>query len=72
AELTGYNQPPTYAPALSGEVYRIYLTNERARQELGWEPTVDLHEGLRLTVEDIRAKLAAKAAEAADAEEGVS
>jgi len=58
AELTGYGVPRQHGPALSGEVFRIYVTNERARDELGWQPTVKLDEGLRLTVESIRAKLA--------------
>jgi UDP-glucose 4-epimerase len=55
AELTGYGEPRRHGPALSGEVFRIYVTNDRARDELGWEPTVALREGLRLTVESIRA-----------------
>ena len=58
AELTGYGEPRQHGPALSGEVFRIFVTNDRARDELGWQPTVELHEGLRLTVESIRAKLA--------------
>ena len=45
---------------MSGEVFRIYVTNDRARDELGWQPTVMLDEGLRLTVESIRAKLGAQ------------
>jgi nucleoside-diphosphate-sugar epimerase len=57
AELTGYGEPRQHRPALSGEVFRIYVTNDRARDELGWQPTVKLDEGLRLTVESIRAKL---------------
>ena len=60
AELTGYGEPRQHGPALSGEVFRIFVTNDRARDELGWQPTVELHEGLRLTVESIRAKLAAQ------------
>jgi len=63
AEVTGYTAPRIHAPALSGEVFRIYVTNERARLELGWQPTVALDEGLRLTVESIRAKLAAQTAQ---------
>jgi len=54
AELTGYGEPPIYAAALPGEVFRIFVTYERAQQELGWEPMVDLDEGLRRTVEAIR------------------
>ncbi len=60
AELTGHDQPRQNGPAMPGEVFRIYVTNDRARAELGWEPTVGLNEGLRLTVESIRASVAAQ------------
>jgi UDP-glucose 4-epimerase len=60
AELCGYGEPRQHGPALSGEVFRIFVTNDRARDELGWEPTVKLDEGLRLTVESIRVTLAAQ------------
>ena len=46
-----YPWRPAYAPPRPGEVYRIYLDPSRARRELGWEPRVELEEGLRLTVE---------------------
>jgi UDP-glucose 4-epimerase len=54
-ELTGYSGPRTHGPALGGEVFRIFVTNDRARDELGWAPTVSLDEGLRLTVKSISA-----------------
>ena len=60
AEWTGYGEPRQHGPALDGEVFRIYVTYERARRELGWEPTVGLDEGLRLTVESVRARIAAQ------------
>jgi len=50
-EVTGYPLEANYAPARPGETFRIYLTAERARQDLGWEPQVPLMEGLRKTVE---------------------
>ncbi len=49
--ITGYPQPARYGPPKPGETYRIYLDASRAKQELGWEPTVPLEEGLRYTVE---------------------
>lgn len=58
AELTGYGETREHGPALGGEVFRIFVTNDRARTGLGWEPAVMLDEGLRLTVESIRAKRA--------------
>jgi len=40
-----------FAPARLGEMERSCLDVTRAREELGWAPTVDLAEGLRRTVE---------------------
>jgi UDP-glucose 4-epimerase len=42
---------PVFAPARLGEMERSCLDVTRAREELGWAPTVDLAEGLRRTVE---------------------
>ncbi|HEX9017566.1 MAG TPA: NAD-dependent epimerase/dehydratase family protein [Anaerolineaceae bacterium] len=49
-EATGYPQAAKYAPARAGETFRIYLTAAKAKQDLGWEPSVTLQEGLRQTV----------------------
>ncbi len=49
--ITGYPQEAQHGPAKAGETFRIYLDASRAKAELGWEPTVDLQEGLRRTVE---------------------
>ena len=46
---TGYLEPRIQGEA-RGEIDRQYLASELARQVLGWEPRVDLPEGLRLTV----------------------
>jgi UDP-glucose 4-epimerase len=43
-----------YAPARKGEVQHIALDFARAREELGWEPKVDLREGLRRTLDSLR------------------
>lgn len=53
ATQTGYELSPVFEPARPGEVYRIYLTGERARAVLGWQVTVGLDEGLRRTVRSI-------------------
>ena len=50
-EAIGYPMEANYAPARAGETFRIYLDASRAKQDLGWEPGVPLHEGLRKTVE---------------------
>ena len=50
AGLIGYERDAQYAPPRAGEVYRIYLTGERARERLGWEPQTSFRDGLDLTV----------------------
>jgi UDP-glucose 4-epimerase len=54
ADLTGYILEPKWGPSRKGDVYRIALDNERAKNELGWEPRVNLEEGLSLTVDYFR------------------
>jgi UDP-glucose 4-epimerase len=49
--ITGFAQEATHGPAKPGETFRIYLDASRVKNELGWEPTVDLEQGLRKTVE---------------------
>lgn len=54
AELSGilaFPHPPRYAPPRVGEIQRIYLDGRKAKNELGWEPSVEFHEGLTRTVE---------------------
>jgi len=55
AEVTGFRDPPVYAPPRAGEVYRIALDPARARRWLGWAPAVALDDGLRRTVAWFRA-----------------
>jgi UDP-glucose 4-epimerase len=43
------------APARHGEVQHIALDYTRAREELGYEPKVELGEGLEITLESVRA-----------------
>jgi UDP-glucose 4-epimerase len=54
ALLTEYRHEPRFGPARKGDVYRIALDNRRAADELGWEPRIQLEEGLRLTVDYFR------------------
>ena len=58
AILTDYRQTPGHGPRRKGDVYRIALDNARARRELGWEPRVPLEEGLSLTVDYFRERIA--------------
>lgn len=51
---TGYTQEPTHGPAKQGEVFRSFITHEKAERLLGWLPTVSLSEGLERTVDYFR------------------
>ena len=58
AILTEYKEEPRFGPPRKGDVYRIALDNSRAKEQLGWEPRIQLEEGLRLTVEYFREQVA--------------
>jgi UDP-glucose 4-epimerase len=49
AEVAGYAQPPNFGPARKGDVVRIVLNPELAREHLGWQATMPLHDGLAKT-----------------------
>jgi len=51
----GAGLEPLFAPARLGELARSCLDVAHAKELLGWEPKVDLREGLRLTLEANRA-----------------
>jgi UDP-glucose 4-epimerase len=50
-KITQYPLAANYGPARAGETFQIYLEASKAKQALGWEPTIPLEEGLRKTVE---------------------
>jgi UDP-glucose 4-epimerase len=50
SQIIGYRQPPLFGPAKAGEVFRIYLSGEKAQRLLGWQPVVSLEAGLAATV----------------------
>lgn len=56
--LLGTSEAPIHAAARAGEVQRIYLDASRAKDVLGWEPTVPFEEGLARTLEWYRAERA--------------
>lgn len=62
ALLTGYSDFPHYGPSRKGDVYRIALDNSRALRDLGWEPQVELEEGLSLTVDYFREQVSSATA----------
>ena len=49
-KATGYSLPANYGPAKVGETRHIYLNAAKANRELGWEPTLNLDDGLVNTV----------------------
>lgn len=49
-EVTGYLPQANYGPAKLGETFQIYLSADCVKNDLGWEPTIPLIEGLRKTV----------------------
>ncbi|MHB8840877.1 MAG: NAD-dependent epimerase/dehydratase family protein [Candidatus Aquicultor sp.] len=55
--ITGYQKDAVYYPVRHGELERTYLTNERAKEELGWAPQVDIQQGLERTAEFFRQQL---------------
>lgn len=52
--ITGYGADAIYGPGRAGETFKIYLDATHAKQELGWEPTIPLHDGLSKTVDYFR------------------
>lgn len=57
AILTDYKLEPNFGPRRKGDVFRIALDNTRALNDLGWEPKLDLEEGLSLTVDYFRSQV---------------
>jgi UDP-glucose 4-epimerase len=53
-QSTGYQGDRVHTPAKQGEVFRSFITNDVAREELGWQPTIPLQEGLDRTVASFR------------------
>jgi UDP-glucose 4-epimerase len=56
--LTGYPGEPILKPLRPGEIHHIYITGDKAREILGWQPEVTLEEGLEKTLEHTRRKSA--------------
>jgi UDP-glucose 4-epimerase len=58
-ELRGHlnpSCPEKHAPAKAGEQQRSVISYKKIESDLGWKPTVQLEEGLRLTAEYFRKK----------------
>jgi hypothetical protein len=57
AAAVGVSRPPEYADARTGEVHASALDPTRASRVLGWKPDADLTEGIKHTVDWLRAIL---------------
>ncbi|MFP3902662.1 MAG: NAD-dependent epimerase/dehydratase family protein [Armatimonadota bacterium] len=57
ADAVGYDEEPIYADERPGEVHHIALDISRARDDLGWQPTVDFRDGVKRTIEYMRGQL---------------
>ncbi len=55
-ELNGTDIPPLYHSARPGDIRHSYLSNDKARQVLGWRPIVSLRDGLKKTLDYYRDK----------------
>jgi len=51
SRITNYPHEAKYGPPKAGEAYKIFLDTTKARDELNWEPKVDLKTGLENTVQ---------------------
>ncbi len=60
AKLVGFDEPPRYAPARTGELDRSALDPGRARIHLGWKPWTDLESGLNRTIAWFRDRRSAR------------
>jgi UDP-glucose 4-epimerase len=49
AEVAGYSRQPGFGPGRKGDVVRIVLDPSLARDELGWQAQMSLHDGLART-----------------------
>jgi UDP-glucose 4-epimerase len=55
SSLTGNKVEPVREPLRPGEIHRICISGAKAKEVLGWEPTVSLEEGLARLVDYIKA-----------------
>ena len=49
-KVSGCNIMPKFGPVREGDIYRSMLSNQKAKEGLGWEPQVSLTDGLRRTM----------------------
>ncbi len=61
ARLLNFQNPPRYAPARPGEIYKVYLDPSRAEKVLGWKAKISFEEGLAHTIEWHKTRLVGQA-----------
>ena len=49
-KVSGCDIVPKFSPVREGDIYRSMLSNQKAKEGLGWEPQVSLTDGLRRTM----------------------
>ena len=49
-KVSGCDIVPKFGPVREGDIYRSMLSNQKAKEGLGWEPQVSLTDGLRRTM----------------------
>ncbi len=54
AAATGYDGEPIYGDERKGEVHRIAINSDRARDELGWQAEMEFADGIARTVDYLR------------------
>lgn len=54
AEITHYKPEIQRAPKRPGDIYLTYFDSSKAKQILGWEPSVSFEEGVKATVDFFR------------------
>jgi UDP-glucose 4-epimerase len=57
AEIVGYEVEIIHAPKRPGDIRLTYFDYAKAKAQLGWEPRVDLDEGMRATVAYFRQQM---------------
>ena len=56
AKIVGFRRDPIFGPARTGDIRAIALDVSLANDRLGWTPWTPLEDGLRATVESLRAE----------------
>jgi len=56
SSLLSFPSAPQYAPPRTGELQKIYLNAQKAKQHLGWNAEIPIEKGLGLTIEWFREK----------------